>query len=188
MSFYKNESKRNVLSFSSFIFEAAIEDDRIKNQLERFYNLQEEIKEMKARLKEAEDEFKGFEITVKPMLDSLKELDDKIGETERFIVQINRYGHTRTDIGWKSVVESAMEKVDDAAQEILRECMEASKKTVDVKHSFEIKMNESKLLASLKSAAKRILDSFTRFFTSRLNRIDAQNKKLAVVLAKVKKK
>lgn len=177
----------NLLNFSQFIFEAEISDERINSQIERFYTLQEEIKEMKTRLKEAEDDFKNFEITVKPMLDSMKELEDKIAESQRFFIQINRYGHSRTDIGWKSVVETAMERVDDAAREILRECMEASKKTVEVKHSFEIKMNESKLMSSLKAAARRILDSFKKFFTTRIDRIDAQNKKLATVLAKVKK-
>ena len=178
----------NLLSFSDFIFEAKIEDEGIKAQIEHFHSLQERIKEMKSALKEAEDEFKGFEVSIRPLMDSMKMLNDKVAETERYLVQINRYGHSRTDIGWKSVVEGAMERVDDAAKAILEECMEASKKVVEVKHSFEIKVNEANLLEKVKNTIMRALNSFKKFFASKLGKIDSENAKLEKLLAKLKAK
>jgi hypothetical protein len=158
--------------------------------MERLYTLQEKIKSLKAEMKSADEEFKGFEAQLKPVFDAMKALEDKIAESADYIVKITRYGHTREDVTWKSVVDQAMERLDDAAKAIINECVEANKKVTNVKHSFEVEkkeeVNEASVLGKIKDAVMAVVEKFKNKIASKFAKIDAENQKLKALLAKVK--
>lgn len=158
--------------------------------MDRLYTLQEKIKGLKAEMKAADDEFKGFETQLKPIFDAMKALEDKIAESADYIVKITRYGHTREDVTWKAVVDSAMERLDEAAKSIITECIEANKKVTTVKHSFEVEkkeeVNEASVLGKIKDAIMAVIEKFKNKISAKFAKIDAENEKLAKLLAKVK--
>jgi len=176
--------------FEQFVNEAKI-PRKANVDVPRLYALQERIKALKAELKENEEEFKGFEAQLKPIFDSMKVLDDKIATAEDYIIKITRYGHTREDVQWKPVVDQAMERLDDAAKAIINECIEANKRVTNVKHSFEVKqdgeeVNEASVLGKIKAAIVTVIESFKNKIAAKFAKIDAENEKLAKLLAKVK--
>jgi hypothetical protein len=178
----KNKKKKVVLvkMFEEFLFEAFIEDPGVKAQIGTFYELQEQIKKLEAELEEKKLQFKQFEGDVKPMIDGMKEVGDKLAETEEYLIKVSRFGGERKDASYKTAFENALGKVNAATKRVLEEALEASKKVTQVKHSFSIDkvVAEASLFDKIKSAIKGAINKLLGVFKKESKTIDDANKDL----------
>jgi hypothetical protein len=179
----KNKKKKKVVlvkMFEEFLFEAFIEDPAIKAQIGTFYELQEEIKKLEVALEEKKSQFKQFEGDVKPMIDGMKEVGDKLAETEEYLIKVSRFGGERKDASYKTAFENALSKVNAATKRVLEEALEASKKVTQVKHSFSIDkvVAEASLFDKIKSAIKGAINKLLGIFKKESKTIDDANKDL----------
>jgi hypothetical protein len=178
----KNKKKKVVLvkMFEEFLFEAFIEDPSVKAQIGTFYDLQEQIRKIEAELEEKKLQFKQFESDVKPMIDGMKEVGDKLAQTEEYVLKISRFGGERKDTSYKVAFENALSKVNAATKRVLEEALEASKKVTQVKHSFSIDkiVAEASLFDKVKSALKSAMNKLLSIFKKESNNIDDANKDL----------
>lgn len=179
----KNKKKKKVVlvkMFEEFLFEAFIEDPAIKAQIGTFYDLQEEIKKLEAALEEKKLQFKQFEGDVKPMIDGMKEVGDKLAETEEYLIKISRFGGERKDASYKTAFENALSKVNAATKRVLEEALEASRKITQVKHSFSIDkvVAEASLFDKIKGAIKGAINKLLSIFKKESKTIDDANKDL----------
>jgi hypothetical protein len=108
-----------IMRYESFIAEAIIDDPKVKGEISYFYELQRKIKELEVELESAKVQFKEFEVELKPMMDGMKEVGDKLAQTEEFIIQISRFGGERKDASYKNAFELALSKVNGATKKIL---------------------------------------------------------------------
>jgi septal ring factor EnvC (AmiA/AmiB activator) len=166
--------------FEEFLFEAFIEDPGVKAQIGTFYELQEQIKKLEAELEEKKLQFKQFEGDVKPMIDGMKEVGDKLAETEEYVLKVSRFGGERKDASYKTAFENALSKVNAATKRVLEEALEASKKVTQVKHSFSIDkvVAEASLFDKIKSAIKGAINKLLGVFKKESKTIDDANKDL----------
>jgi septal ring factor EnvC (AmiA/AmiB activator) len=170
-----------VKMFEEFVFEAFIDDPGVKASIAEFYDLQNEIKRMEAELEEKKLAFKQFEGEVKPMLDGMKEVGDKLAETEGFVIKVSRFGGERKDASYKTAFENALGKVNAATRRVLEEALEASKKVTQVKHSFSIDkvvVAEASIFDKIKNAIKGAINKLLGVFKKESKTIDDANKDL----------
>jgi hypothetical protein len=151
-------------------------------EIGHFYTLQKEIKKMEAELQEKKLEFKKFEEELRPMMDSMKSLGLKMSVTEKYIIEITRFGGERKDVSYKNAFENALSKVNAATKKVLQASLEASKSITQVKHSFNIdKLEESKLSdfgKRIKDAIKSAADKFMKIFSKAEDDIEDANNDL----------
>jgi hypothetical protein len=169
-----------VKMFEEFLFEAFIEDPGVKASIGEFYDLQNEIKRLEAELEEKKLAFKQFEGDIKPMLDGMKEVGDKLAQTEEYVIKVSRFGGERKDASYKTAFENALTKVNAATKRVLEEALEASKKVTQVKHSFSIDkvVAEASLFDKIKSAIKGAISKLLGVFKKEGKTIDDANKDL----------
>ena len=170
-----------VKMFEEFIFEAFIEDPGVKSSIGEFYDLQNEIKRLEAELEERKLAFKQFEGEIKPMLDGMKEVGDKLAQTEEYLIKVSRFGGERKDASYKTAFENALSKVNAATKRVLEEALEASKKVTQVKHSFSIDkvvVAEASIFDKIKSAIKGAISKLLGVFKKESKTIDDANKEL----------
>jgi septal ring factor EnvC (AmiA/AmiB activator) len=163
--------------FEEFLFEAFIEDPAIKNSIGDFYELQNEIKKLEAELEEKKLAFKQFEGDIKPMIDGMKEVGDKLAQTEEYVIMISRFGGERKDASYKTAFENALSKVNAATKRVLEEALEASKKVTQVKHSFSIDtiVAEASIFDKIKGAIKSAISKLLGIFKKETKTIDDAN-------------
>lgn len=179
----KGKKKKKVVlvkMFEEFLFEAFIEDPAIKAQIGTFYDLQEEIKKLEAALEEKKSQFKQFEGDVKPLIDGMKEVGDKLAETEDYVLKVSRFGGERKDASYKTAFENALSKVNAATKRVLEEALEASKKVTQVKHSFSLDkvVAEASILDKIKGAIKSAISKILGVFKKETKNIDDANNDL----------
>jgi hypothetical protein len=142
------------------------------------------MKAIKSEIQDIESELKEFDAAIKPFFDMMKELDDKLALTEKYVIKITKYGHTRTDVGWKSVVDQSLEQVDEAARSIIKSLIESNKKMVDVKFSYDIEgLNEAINLDKFKAMISKAMDKFMSIFKKKIASVDSANAKLEKIAA-----
>jgi hypothetical protein len=177
----KKKKKMTIVKmFEEFVFEAFIEDPAIKASMGEFYELQNEIKRIEAELEEKKLMFKQFESDIKPMIDGMKEVGDKLAQTEEYVIKVSRFGGERKDASYKTAFENALSKVNAATKRVLEEALEASKKVTQVKHSFAIDkvVAEASLFDKIKSAIKGAISKLLGVFKKESKTIDDANKDL----------
>jgi len=134
------------------------------DSVKEFYEIQQEMNALKARLKDMEGKFKGFEGVIKPMLDEMKEVGDKIADFGQYIVKVTKFGGERMDASYKDAFENAVSKVNEATRNFLMRELEASKKITQVKHSINIEPNqlEEGIISRVTNAFKGLLSKITQ--------------------------
>jgi len=172
--------------FEEFVNEMEISDEGIKSKLDRIKSLRDKLSEMSSEMKEMEKELKEFDAEIKPIFETMKAVDDRLATTEDFVLKITKFGHTRTDIGWKSVVDQSLEQVDEAARSIIVSLMEANKKSVEVKFSYEIQKINEAYMEKFKSMITKAIDRVRSVFSKKITKIDSANAKLEKTLADLK--
>jgi hypothetical protein len=170
---------KTILNFSNFINEAKVTDKAIVAKLDRIHELKNKIKELTAETKAINAELGEFDASIKPIFDAMKVLNDKLAVTEKYVMKITKYGGQSTVISYAKAVDDAIAKVDEAAKEIINECVKAHTTVTNVKHSYEIeKVDESKVFNKIKSLVSKAVDKFKGFFDKKISKIDAVNSKL----------
>lgn len=169
-----------VKMFEEFLFEAFIEDPAVQASIGEFYDLQNEIKRLEAELEEKKLQFKQFEGDIRPMLDGMKEVGDKLAQTEEYVIKVSRFGGERKDASYKTAFENALTKVNAATKRVLEEALEASKKVTQVKHSFSIDkvVAEASIFDKIKGAIKGAINKLLSVFKKESKTIDDANKEL----------
>jgi flagellar biosynthesis chaperone FliJ len=170
---------KTILNFSGFVNEAQVKDKTIIAKLERIHELKEKIKELTAETKAINAELGEFDASIKPIFDAMKVLGDKLAVTEKYVMKITKYGGTTTVISYAKAVETAIGLVDEAARDIINQCVAAHTSVSNVKHSYEIeKVDESKVFDKLKGLVKKAVEKFKNLFDKKISKIDAANEKL----------
>lgn len=151
--------------YGSNVNELDVQDTNVTDSVKEFYELQQEMATMKARLKEMDARFKGFEGIIRPMLDEMKELGDKLAMCGEYVIKVTKFGGERMDASYKDAFENALSKVNAATKNVLNEALEASKTLTKVKHSISIQPSDS-----LQEGVMGRLTSAFRGFLSRLDK------------------
>jgi hypothetical protein len=177
MSFVKSFQQ---FSKTGFLNEAMIEDSSVKEAIGEFYVLQEEIKELEKSLEVKKQQFKIFEEDIKPMLDGMKEIGDKLAQTEEYVIKVSRFGGERKDASYKNAFEHALSKVNAATKKVLNEALEASKRITQVKHSFSIgkSVTEASIFDKFKATIKSVVSKVMSVFKKEKNVIQEANDEL----------
>jgi len=185
-------SKRNKLEImlaegysveESAVTEAKITDNEITGKIEEFYNLQQQIELLKAELKEKEEAFGQFKDQITPMIDDMKELGDKLAETEGYVVKVSRFGGDRETVSWKDAFTLALGKVNAATQKVLNEAVESSKRVSKIGHSFKIEqvIEEASILDKVKKMFSSVIDKFSKIFKKESKEVEKANSELEKV-------
>jgi len=171
---------KRIKKFEQFISEAKITDNEITGKIEEFYNLQQQIEFLKAELKEKEAAFGQFKDQITPMIDDMKELGDKLAETEGYVVKVSRFGGDRETVSWKDAFALALSKVNAATQKVLNEAVESSKKVSKIGHSFKIEqvIKEASILDKVKKMFSSVIDKFSNVFKKESKEVDKANSEL----------
>ena len=157
-----------------------IEDPFIQGKIKQAKELKERIKELSLELEQAENTMKTLDAELKPVFDSMKELSEKVAETEEHLIRIASYSYTRTDVKWKDVVEYSLANVDDAAKAIIAEGHALYQKRVSVKHSFSVvdKPKTERLTESINSFLSTLVKRFLSIFNKNIVKIEKANAQL----------
>ena len=162
--------------------EAKIEDPEILASIDEFYDLQQEIESLNAKLKEAKAKFGKYSKYITPLLDAMKDTGDKLAETDDYVIKIKRFAHERSSASYKDAFEMAISKVNAATQAVLNKALEESKKISKIGHSFEIDVNEGRLDENIFTDAikgiKMVVKSFLSLFKRESKNIDDGNSML----------
>lgn len=165
--------------------EAELRDRSVKAKLERIYELKNRIKELTAETKEINSELKDFDTDIKPVFDAMKVLNDRLATTERFVIKITRFGGPADNPSYAKAIEQALEQVDDAAKEIINECVRLNTGVKNNTHQYDIEKIDESLSAKAKALINKIktkiaslVDRFKSAFNRKLERIDLANASL----------
>lgn len=167
--------------FEQFILEMDISDKELSEKIEKFYELQNEIDQLKSKVSQLSKEMKnvGLEDDIEPIFESMKDMGDRLAVTEKHVVKISRYGGETKSYKYKEAFELALSKVNGATEKILNEALEATKKTSKVKYSFTVDSRlEEGRLSNLVSKIKTWAKSFLNLFKKEVKEIDSANKDL----------
>lgn len=165
--------------------EAELRDRALKSKLDRIFELKAKIKELTEETKAINAELKEFDTDIKPVFDAMKVLNDRIATTERYVLKITRFGGPADNPSYAKAIEQALERVDDAAKEIINECVRLNTGVKNNTHQYDIeKLDESvsdKVKAVIRKVQAKIntlLEKFNAFFARRIDKIDAANASL----------
>ena len=155
------------------------EDPKLAAEIGKFHDLQKEIKKLEEDLMAKKAEFKEFENEIRPMMDCMKEMKVKLSITDKYVIQITRFGGERKDVSYKNAFENALTKVNASTRKVLEAALEASKTVTQVKHSFNIEeLTEASILDKIISAIKTGVSKFMNLFKSEEKKIDSANQEL----------
>jgi hypothetical protein len=136
-----------------------------------------EVKALEKEMKEL-----GLDEELEPLLDSMKEYNEKILQTDEYIVKVTRFGYQSTSPRYKEAFELALTKVNDATANVLNKALETTKKTTKVKHSFNIEkftgVAETSLFNKLVKLFKSIFSSASKTVDAEISNVDDANKML----------
>lgn len=165
--------------------EAELRDRALKDKLERIYELKARIKELTEETKAINSELKEFDTDIKPVFDAMKTLNDRIATTERYVIKITRFGGPADNPSYAKAIEQALERVDDAAKEIINECVRLNTGVKNNTHQYDIeKIDESlsdkakALINKIKTKVASLVDRFKSAFNRKIERIDSANASL----------
>jgi hypothetical protein len=169
--------------------EAEIRDRNIKNKLERIHELKTRIKELTEETKQINSELKEFDTDIKPIFDAMKVLNDRLATTERYAIKITRFGGPADNPSYAKAIEQALEQVDDAAKAIINECVRLNTGVKNNTHQYDIEKIDESLSDKAKAVIEKVkvkigslVDRFKKFFSSKIDKIDAANQKLEKML------
>jgi hypothetical protein len=169
--------------FEQFLNEASITDPEILKKMSHFHDLQKKIVSIEAELEGFKSEFKEFEVQIKPILDAMKQANEKLATADEYIVKITRYGGERRDTSYKDAYNLALSKVNAATKKVLEEALEASKKITNMKHSFtidkKVPLTEASVFSRFLDSLKTLVKKFLGVFKVEIAKIDDGVKELA---------
>jgi hypothetical protein len=170
--------------------EAELRDRAIKAKLDRIFELKAKIKELTEETKAVNAELKEFDSDIKPVFDAMKVLNERIATTERYVLKITRFGGPADNPSYAKAIEQALERVDDAAKEIINECVRLNTGVKNNTHQYDIeKLDESvsdkvkAVIRKVQAKINNLLEKFNAVFARKMNTIDAANASLEKIIA-----
>lgn len=165
--------------------EVEITDPDFTENIETFYNLQEEINQLKQDLKDKQSEYGKFKSTIDPVISSMKDLEDKLGETEGYILKVKKFDYERTSSSYKDAFELALSKVNGSTRRVLEEALKTTQKVSTVKASYSIeKIQENKVLDKIRKVLSKVVNRFLSIFNKEERTIDSANSKLRQITSR----
>lgn len=165
--------------------EVEITDPDFTENVETFYNLQEEINQLKQDLKDKQSEYGKFKSTIDPVISSMKDLEDKLGETEGYILKVKKFDYERTSSSYKDAFELALSKVNGSTRRVLEEALKTTQKISTVKASYNIeKIQENKVLDKIRKVLSKVINRFLSIFGKEERTIDNANSKLRQITSR----
>ena len=150
-----------------------VKNKKVKKQVDDLAALNNEIRLLKEKLKEQSSKAKGIEAALRPVLEGLKETEQRILITDKNVVEIHRRGYERRSPKYKAAFDLALTKVNKAVKKILNDSLEASITVTSIASSLSSRprTDESiqleilgKLTAKLKSLASKFLNKIKGYF------------------------
>lgn len=189
------ERLQNYISFRvrTLMLEAEITDGELRKRIEEFYKLQMKIQALETELKASKSEFGEAKKIITPLLDGMKETKDRLAVTEKYVIEVKKFSFDRQVTSYKDAFELGLSKVNEATKKILKEAVEATKKTSTTAHSFVIKKRGeleeaknpiTKALDGLKKAIKK----FTTVFKKQGKEIEKANRDIDKAVSGMKGK
>lgn len=159
--------------------EIAITDKVIKDEIEQFYKLQQEIDRLQSELKQKQAQFDKFDKQIQPIILSVKNIDDKLLTTEKYVVKISRFGGERENASYKNAFTLALTKVNGATKKILDEALEATKTISKISSTYSInKIDEVNIFDKIVQSIKQAAFKFFKLFKTESKNIDDANNSL----------
>jgi hypothetical protein len=165
--------------------EASVTDPKLKKLLADYYEKQKEFDQLNSKIKQLKKEMDdlGLDEALTPLLDSMKEIDDRLATADEYIVKIMRFGYDSSSARYKEAFELAITKVNDATANVLNNALETTKKVSKVKHSFNIeKLTEASFLSKLKNVFKSIFNKAAKAIKAESDDLNVINKEFAAIL------
>jgi chaperonin cofactor prefoldin len=156
------------------IQEVKISDPQLSNQIKEFAKLSEEIDKASNELKKLERQYKELETIIRPVLEELKETQDRALEVDNILVTIKKAGFERTSSAYKEAFEWLLERVNGKMKTIAMEAIEATKKTSYIASSIGVqKINEIN---------NSIINKLKKYWGNLTNKIKTGNKQIENII------
>lgn len=169
--------------YDEFINEMKVNDKQLEQKISDFYDLQVQIKKMESELKQKKAEFAKFDKEIQVVVGDLKEVGDKLIETDSHLIHIARFGYDSTNIKYKEAFNLALTKVNAATQNILNEALKTTQTVSSVKATYSVsKLEEANIFKTIYNKIKSVVSSFIKVFKRESRNIDAGNVELAALV------
>lgn len=133
-------------------------DDEISDKVSDFYDLKQKIKRLESELKSAKNKYAELEDELQPIIESLKDTDERLLITKRYIIKIKTFGYNKTNYSYKTAFELALSKVNQATKNILIEALNTTKTINNIKAKYLIKRHyESNIFDAIKNKIMKLL-------------------------------
>jgi hypothetical protein len=141
--------------------EMQVEDLEMQDLIKQFAFLSDKIDRMKGLLHTLTVRYEEIEEVLRPILDEMKDTEDKTLQVENIIVTVKRYGYPRSSPAYKEAYLLLLNKVNGKLKEIAEECLAAHTKQIQVATSIGVQKTEN-YVSNLFGKATNKLYSFAK--------------------------
>lgn len=151
-----------------------VDDESIKQQVDEFGTLSEEISSLTAQLKKIEQRHKELGESLLPLLERLEDAEEQVLRAEKYILTILSKSYERTNYKYKEAFELALTKVNSATKAILEEALQTTQTTTKIGgrlkairiHKESISSTVKAISTKLNSAVQSAVTSINRSYRS----------------------
>ena len=156
------------IQLKEFIREVIIQefqmDKGIEQKIDEFGELSDQMDEIKYQLSKLKKRYGELEGELRPILEGIKEHQQKSLQTEKYLVTIKRRGYSRESYKYKESFEESLTKVNEQTRRLLKELLETIKTTSRVLSSVGVQPVEENILkrviSKIRGVFSRVLRSF----------------------------
>ena len=139
-------------------------DKGIEQKIDEFGELSDQMDEIKYQLSKLKKRYGELEGELRPILEGIKEHQQKSLQTERYLVTIKRRGYSRESYKYKESFEESLTKVNEQTRRLLKELLESTKTTSRVLSSVGVQPVQENILkrviSKIRGVFSRVLRSF----------------------------
>ena len=155
-------------------------DKGIEQKIDEFGELSDQMDEIKYQLSKLKKRYGELEGELRPILEGIKEHQQKSLQTEKYLVTIKRRGYNRESYKYKESFEKSLTKVNEQTRRLLKELLESTKTTSRVLSSVGVQPVEENFL-------KRVINKIRGVFSRVLRSFRISGKELDSLLKLSKK-
>jgi hypothetical protein len=155
-------------------------DKGIEQKIDEFGELSDQMDEIKYQLSKLKKRYGELEGELRPVLEGIKEHQQKSLQTEKYLVTIKRRGYSRESYKYKESFEKSLTKVNEQTRRLLKELLESTKTTSRVLSSVGVQPVEENIL-------KRVIDKIRVVFSRVLRSFRTSGKEMNTLLSLSKK-
>lgn len=169
------------LKFSNILLEIMVEDKILREKVNEFAQLSDQIDRLKSHLKELSDKYNGIADELLPILE---QASDSALQTKEHFIKIKKKGFERESYAYKECFVWLLERVSPQMKKIINEALEATKKISKIAPQIAVQKNES--LNTIWQGFKGWLKQLTSKLKRYIDDIDEANKQFDKRLSKIK--